>query len=133
MKYLLDTDTCSYISSGKPPAVRERFELLARGELGMSSVTYGELAFGCFKHKNPAKYLAILEQLSGLVPVLPLDQGTATHYGDIRAFLQTKGTPIGPNDLWIAAHARSAGLTLVTNNVREFRRVPKLKVENWVG
>jgi tRNA(fMet)-specific endonuclease VapC len=131
VKYLLDTDMCSYIARGRPPSVRARFESLTVGDLGMSCITYGELAFGCRLHPAQAALLATLERLVELIPVLPASESVALHYADIRAHLQVKGALIGPNDLWIAAQARSAALILVTNNVREFKRVPALRVENW--
>lgn len=132
MKYLLDTDMCSYLARGRPEAVRERFETLSVGDLGMSSVTYGELAFGCQIHPNREALASLLERLVELIPVLPLTQAVGLEYARVRAHLKLKGTLIGPSDLWIAAHARAEGLTLVTNNVKEFKRVPHLSVENWV-
>jgi tRNA(fMet)-specific endonuclease VapC len=131
VKYLLDTDMCSYIARGRPSAVRERFEHLTVGDLGMSCVTYGELAFGCRLQPARPELFAALERLVELIPVVPVTQEVGLEYAEVRALLQSKGALIGPNDLWIAAQARHAGLVLVTNNVKEFKRVPHLKVENW--
>ncbi len=99
--------------------------------MGMSVITYGELTYGALKHPQSAIAISSLEMLAVLIPVLPLPEGAGRAYGEIRAMLAAKGAPIGPNDLWIAAHALAAGLILVTNNEREFRRVDELKVENW--
>ena len=98
----------------------------------MSVITYGELLFGAERSASAAQALATVDQLTVAIPVLPLDPEIAAHYGSIRASLAAMGTPIGNNDLWIAAHARAARLTVVTNDESEFRRVPGLKVENWV-
>jgi tRNA(fMet)-specific endonuclease VapC len=131
-RYLLDTNICIYIAKGKPPEVLARFETLAAGDLAMSVITYGELLFGAERSASAAQALATVEQLTAAIPVLPLSLEVAAHYGSIRASLAAMGTPIGNNDLWIAAHARAARLTVVTNDESEFRRVPGLKVENWV-
>jgi tRNA(fMet)-specific endonuclease VapC len=132
-RYLLDTNICIYIAKHNPPSVRARFEKLAANELAMSVITWGELRYGAEKSKARAKALSALEQLQGLIQVLPLDDAVGVYYGDIRSALERLGTPIGNNDLWIAAHARAAGCVLVTNNEREFRRIKGLKVENWVA
>ena len=132
-RYLLDTNICIYIAKRKPPEVLARFESLAEGELAMSLITFGELHFGAIRSTNAAKALEAIELLATAIPVVALDLAVGAHYGHIRAHLAAAGTPIGNNDLWIAAHARSAGFTLVTNNAAEFRRVPGLRVENWVG
>ena len=131
-RYLLDTNICIYIAKGKPPEVLSRFESLAEGDLAMSVVTYGELLFGAERSGSAARALATVDQLTVAIPVLPLNPEVAAHYGSIRATLAEVGTPIGNNDLWIAAHARATRLTVVTNDETEFRRVPGLKVENWV-
>jgi tRNA(fMet)-specific endonuclease VapC len=131
-RYLLDTNICIYIAKGKPPEVLARFEALAAGELAMSLITYGELLFGAARSASAAQALATVDQLTVAIPVLPLNLEVAAHYGSIRAGLAAMGTPIGNNDLWIAAHARAARLTVVTNDESEFRRVPGLTVENWV-
>jgi tRNA(fMet)-specific endonuclease VapC len=132
-RYLLDTNICIYIAKRKPPAVLARFEGLAAGELAMSLITFGELHYGASRSTDSAKALATIALLATAIPVMTLGLAVATDYGDIRAHLTAAGTPIGNNDLWIAAHARSLDLILVTNNEAEFRRVPGLQVENWVG
>jgi tRNA(fMet)-specific endonuclease VapC len=131
-RYLLDTNICIYIAKRKPPEVLARFESLSEGEVAMSLITFGELRYGANRSANAIKALETIEQLATAIPVVTPDLMVATHYGDIRARLTVAGTPIGNNDLWIAAHARSADLILVTNNVAEFRRVPGLRIENWV-
>lgn len=132
-RYLLDTNICIYIRQKRPPAVLARFEKLKAGDAAISVVTYGELLFGAHKSTRRETALARLHDLVALLPVLDMPAGTALEYGDIRAQLEAKGQAIGGNDLWIAAHARAAGLILVTNNEREFARVPGLKVRNWIS
>ena len=132
MIYLLDTKICIYIIKQKPTAVAQRFDLLEPGSMGISLVTYGELLTGASKSRQAAKSRAILQELMEYIPVLTMDGQAAEHYADIRASLEQEGTPIGNNDLWIAAHARSEGLVLVSNNLREFERVEGLQLENWV-
>ncbi|HEX7325147.1 MAG TPA: type II toxin-antitoxin system VapC family toxin [Rhodanobacteraceae bacterium] len=131
ISHLLDTNICIYIRRARPPAVKARFERMAPGSLAMSVITWGELLYGASHSTDPPTARAKLDRIAGLIPVLPLPTESARHYGDIRARLAQRGELIGPNDLWIAAHARAAGLTLVTNTAREFRRVKGLKVENW--
>ncbi len=133
VRYLLDTNICIYIAKGQPLAVRARFERHAVQELAMSIVTLGELRFGAEKSQARTRALATIEQLAQMIAPCPLPLAAAEHYGDIRAVLQKQGQPIGGNDLWLAAHARAQGWILVTNNTREFDRVPGLTVENWVG
>jgi len=133
LRYLLDTNICIYITKQKPLSVLERFEQLSVGEVGMSTITYGELLYGAEKSHHHKKTLHILEELTGLIPPIPLSTDVGKYYGDIRSKLEKSGKLIGNNDLWIAAHAVSAGLILVTNNLKEFSRVPHLTVENWVA
>jgi tRNA(fMet)-specific endonuclease VapC len=132
MRYLLDTNICIYISKKKPAQVQARLERLKPGDVGMSVITYAELMYGAWKSEKAASNLSKLAQLRFVIPVEPLDSEVARHYGRLRAELEKKSSPIGAYDLLIAAHALSLGLTLVTNNVREFSRVPGLRVENWV-
>lgn len=108
-----------------------KFEELFVGEAGMSTITYGELLYGAEKSHHPKKAILILEELSGLIPPIPLSTEVGKYYGQIRSKLEKQGKLIGNNDLWIAAHALATDLILVTNNVKEFARVPKLKIENW--
>lgn len=131
MRYLLDTNICIYIAKRKPEPVLSRLEQMRPGDLGMSVVTYLELVYGAWKSRQLEASLAKIEQLQRIIPVQPLDASAARHYGRLRAELEQKGAAIGAYDLLIAAHALSLGLTLVTNNLREFSRVPGLRVENW--
>lgn len=131
VRYVLDTDICIYIRSRRPPHIRARFEKLQPGEAALSVITYGKLLYGAEKSTDRALARKTLEDLAAAIPVLSLPHSAAEAYGAIRAQLERGGHMIGNNDLWIAAHVRAEGLTLVTNNEREFRRVPGLKVENW--
>lgn len=132
MRYLLDTNTCIYIIKRSPPHVYARFKLLRVGDIGVSAITYCELQLGVANSSKPdANQLALTEFL-GPLDVLDFPSAAATVFGDIRAHLQRAGTPIGIYDLLIAAHALQQGLTLVTNNTKEFQRVPHLKIENWI-
>ena len=130
-RYMLDTNICIYIAKQRPPEVRARFERLRPGQLVMSAITHGELSYGARKSNQSSKALAQLEELIQDVPVTDLDSSAGQAYGEIRARLEQQGCPIGNNDLWIAAHAVSLNLTLVTNNEREFKRIPGLSLENW--
>lgn len=132
IKYLLDTNICIYIAKHNPPNVKERFLQLAASDLGMSIVTYGELCFGAEKSQNSSQTRAVVERLAETIQIEALTPVVGIHYGEIRAQLQMAGTMIGNNDLWIAAHARANGWTLVSNNTKEFERVDGLALENWV-
>jgi len=130
-RFLLDTNICIYIRRKKPEGVLRRFRTLKAGEAALSVITFGELVYGAEKSAQRAAALELLRELARVLPVLGLPETAAEAYGTIRTELERKGQMIGNNDLWIAAHARAAGLTLVTNNEREFRPVRGLKVENW--
>jgi len=130
-RYLLDTNICIHIRRKKPEEVLRRFRTLKQGEAVLSVITFGELLYGAEKSAQRAAALELLRELAQVLPVMGLPETAAAAYGTMRADLERKGQMIGNNDLWIAAHARAAGLTLVTNNEREFRRVRGLKVENW--
>ncbi|EIM25585.1 type II toxin-antitoxin system tRNA(fMet)-specific endonuclease VapC [Microvirga lotononidis] len=132
-QYLLDTNICIYIRRERPPAVLERFNGLPAGSTAISVITYGELVYGVQKSPASRKAMVILEELTTLIPILPMAVGVATTYGAIRSELAARGALIGNNDLWIAAHAKSLGLILVTNNEREFQRVEGLTIENWAS
>ena len=132
VRYLLDTNICIYIAKGQPTAVRDRFAKHTLQELAMSTITVGELRFGAEKSQARGRALATIAQLVQMIQPCALPLAAAEHYGHIRATLQQQGQPIGNNDLWLAAHALAEGWTLVTNNTREFIRVPGLRVENWV-
>ncbi len=130
--YLLDTNICIYIVKKTPIQVLHKFDSLSIGEVGMSIVTYGELLYGAQKSLQQKKSMEILVELTNFIPVLPLDTDVGKYYGKIRSALEKQGKLIGNNDLWIASHALSLGVTLVTNNIKEFSRIPHLKVENWI-
>jgi tRNA(fMet)-specific endonuclease VapC len=130
-RFLLDTNICIYIRRKKPEEVLRRFRKLKAGEAVLSVITFGELVYGAEKNAQRAAALELLRELARVLPVMGLPETAADAYGTIRAELERNGQMIGNNDLWIAAHAKAAGLTLVTNNEREFRRVRGLKVENW--
>ncbi len=130
-RYLLDTNICIYIRQKRPDEVLRRFRKLRPGEAVLSVITYGELLYGVAKSQQRVAALERLRELVNLLPALSLPETAAEAYGTIRAGLEAKGEMIGNNDLWIAAHAVASGLTLVTNNEREFRRVRGLKVQNW--
>lgn len=130
-RFLLDANICIYIARHRPPAVLARAARLAPGEAVISIITYGELHCGAARSQRRTAAEAVLDELQTLLPVQALPPEAGRHYGEIRARLEAAGQPIGGNDLWIAAHARAAGLTLVTNNLREFRRVPGLRMQNW--
>jgi tRNA(fMet)-specific endonuclease VapC len=131
-RYLLDTNICIYIAKGQQLAVRHRFEAHTLNEMAMSIITVGELRFGAEKSQSRERALATMAQLVQMIQPCALPMAAAEHYGHVRATLQQQGLPIGNNDLWLAAHALAEGWTLVTNNTREFSRVPGLRVENWV-
>ncbi len=130
-RYLLDTNICIYIRQSKPEEVLRRFRRLRPGEAVLSVITYGELLFGAAKSTQRAAARERLRELVRLLPALALPESAAETYGAVRADLESKGEMIGNNNLWIAAHALAMGLTLVTNNESEFRRVRGLKVQNW--
>jgi tRNA(fMet)-specific endonuclease VapC len=132
VRYILDTNICIYIIKQKPEKVFRKFRKLSIGQIAISSITYSELYFGVQKSQKKSQNEAALQQFASPLEILPYPEEAASVYGEIRAHLERKGTPIGPLDTLIAAHARFLDLTLVTNNVPEFSRVPKLKIENWV-
>lgn len=133
MHYLLDTNICIYIIKKKPPEVLERLISLNPEEVGISSITVAELEYGVAKSSRPQQNRDALLNFLAPLQILAFDHQAALHYGDIRAHLERQGQPIGAMDLLIAAHARSLSLTLVTNNEREFSRIPGLSLENWVS
>lgn len=132
MRYLLDTNICIYLIKKKPLAVIEKFRTLTVGDVGISAVTLAELEYGVEKSLQREKNLLALEQFLIPLDILSFDALAAEQYGRIRVHLEKQGTPIGPLDLMIAAHALSLNVVLVTNNISEFQRVATLKVENWV-
>lgn len=130
--YLLDTNIWIYAMKGRFPEVRQRLEALPLDRVYLSDIVVGELAFGWENSTNSTASRRIVESYLASFPTLSTDTATAKKYGQIRQSLQTKGTPIGMNDVWIAAQALTHKLTLVTHNTREFSRVEGLKLEDWV-
>jgi tRNA(fMet)-specific endonuclease VapC len=131
ISYLLDTNICIYIIKKRPEQVIERLRHTRISEVGVSSITLSELEYGAAKSSRPAQNkLAIVEFLAPF-EILPYDDMAAQEYGKVRAYLEKQGTPIGSMDMLIAAHALSLNCILVTNNEREFRQIPTLKIENW--
>lgn len=130
LKYLLDTNIAIYVIKRRPAAMLDVFNRHA-GRMAISSVTLAELLHGAEKSQRREHSLAVVEDFSSRLVVLDYTEKAVAHYGDIRADLERKGTPIGVNDLHIAGHARSEGLVLVTNNLREFERIDGLRLENW--
>ena len=132
-RYLLDTNILIYFSKDRPDSIVKRLDKLDAGEAVMSVVSYGELCYGASRSAKPAATQKVIDLLIGIFPIVPLTKEAACEYGKLRGQLAANGTPIGPNDMWIAAQAKAEGLILVTNNEREFRRVSGLKLENWMS
>lgn len=132
LKYMLDTNICIFTIKNRPEQVREAFKRHS-GQMSISTVTLMELIYGAEKSANPERNLADVEGFAARLEVLPYDTQAAAHSGQLRAELARMGKPIGPYDQMIAGHARAQGLILVTNNLREFERVPGLRVEDWVN
>lgn len=133
LRRLLDTNVCIHIIRRRPQAVLRGFEAYGIGEVGVSSVTVAELRYGAEKSSRPEQNLEALGRFLLPLEVLAFGQEAAASYGRVRAALERAGTPIGPLDTLIAAHAVSVGVPLVTNYTREFERVPDLEVEDWTG
>jgi tRNA(fMet)-specific endonuclease VapC len=132
LTYLLDSNIAIFVIRRRPLDLLERFRE-NDGRMAISVITLAELLHGAEKSADPARNLAAVEDFCSRLDVLPYPISAAQHYGSIRAALERAGTPIGVNDLHIAAHARSAGLVVVTNNLGEFERVPALRVEDWTS
>ncbi len=131
LKYLLDTNIVIYVIKRRPVELLDVFNRHA-GQMCISSITLAELLHGVEKSSTPDSNLLKVEDFVSRLEVLKYGTKAASHYGEIRADLERKGTPIGVNDLHIAGHARSEGLTLVSNNIREFERVEALRLVNWL-
>jgi tRNA(fMet)-specific endonuclease VapC len=129
--YMLDTNTCIYVIKNYPPEVRPKFNALA-GQLCISSITLGELSFGAEKSARRNESLLAMDRFVAHLEVLAFDEKAARHYGQVRAELERAGTPCGAHDMQIGGHARSEGLIVVTNNMREFARMPGVRAENWL-
>ena len=136
LRYMLDTNIVIYTMKNRPEQVRQRFNQHSE-QLCISSVTYGELVYGCERSAWPEKNLKNLESFVNRLEVLPFDSNAASHFGQLRAKLYSAGKPLRPTgltpyDMMIAGHARSCGLVLVSNNLKEFERVDGLRLENWL-
>lgn len=131
LTYMLDTNICIYVMKRYPLDLREKFNTLAE-QLCISSITLGELHYGAEKSARRVENLTAIEHFVARLDVLAFADKAAAHYGQVRAELERTGTPCGPHDMQIGGHARSEGLIIVTNNMREFARMPGLRVENWV-
>jgi len=129
---MLDTNICIYIIKNKPPNVREKFMEFDIGALVLSSITVSELYFGVYKSQHIEKNLLALEHFLRPFDIVDYDTAASIEYGKLRAYLERKGTVIGGLDMQIAAHALSLDLTLVTNNIKEFKRVEGLALDNWI-
>ena len=130
LRYLLDTNIVIYVIKRRPLSAQQMFNEHA-GHMAISAITLAELLHGAEKSNAPARSLAVVEDFCTRLEVLAYGPKAAQHYGSIRSALEKRGQPIGVNDLHIAAHARSEGLTLVSNNLREFERVEALQLANW--
>ena len=130
--YLLDTDTCIYVINRRPQSVRERFEELLSGEVAISVVTYHELFYGALGSQRVEQNLQALQTLAKNLPVMNWSTDAAEHTARIRWTLKRTGQPIGSWDMQIAGHSLALQTTLISNNLREFKRVEGLQVESWV-
>ena len=131
MKFLLDTDILSYLARDASTALTDKLRSMSPDDMAMSVVTRGEIEFGLLKQPPSQATRLRMKGLLELIETLGVPPDAATHYRDLRHSLQSRGMPVGNNDMWIAAHALAEQRTLVTNNQREFGRVPGLLVENW--
>ena len=132
MRYMLDTNICIYVIKHKPESVFRKLKKIKPEDVCISSITYAELAYGVEKSAQPERNRLALSMMLSSIEIVAFDDAAAAEYGELRASLEKGGTPIGSLDMLIAAHARSAGCTLVTNNTKEFCRVEGLKLANWV-
>ena len=133
MRYMLDTNIVAYAKNNRPEVVYKRMSHFDPEDLCVSVITLAELEYGVFNSSSPERNQLALTLFLANIEVVPFDDDAAVEYGRIRADLKRKGTPIGANDLMIAAHAKSLGVTLVTNNTREFERVEGLMLEDWAS
>ena len=131
MKYMLDTNICIYAIKDSKPGLREYMADITPGEMCISSITLSELRYGAYKSASASRNIVAINQFLSTIQVLAFDERAADEYGKIRSDLEKRGCVIGNMDMLIAAHARSAGITVITNNTREFERVEALKIEDW--
>lgn len=131
MKYLLDTNTCIRYINGRSPEILEKLRKMPHADVVVSIITKAELFYGSAKSQTPARSREKQREFLETIQTVFLDERCAVIYGDLRAYLEMQGTPIGANDLWIATTALANDLILVTHNTREFERVPQLNLEDW--
>lgn len=132
MRYMLDTNICSYILKNHPATVKQRFEEVGAGNICISTIVLAELYYGAARHPKCVIIRHEIDDFVSRLVVVPWDEIAADHYGSIRSTLEKAGTPVGAMDMLIAAHARSCGATLITNNLREFDRIKGLTSLNWI-
>ncbi len=132
MRYMLDTNICSYILKNHPIAVKQKFEEVGAGNIYISAIVLAELYYGAARHPKGIVIRREIDNFVSRLVVIPWDENAADHYGAIRASLEKAGTLVGAMDMLIAAHAKSCAATLVTNNMREFERIKGLKLLNWI-
>lgn len=133
MRWMLDTDTCIAIIRRQPETVLRKLRSKSVGQVGISSITLSELAYGAARSSRPRDSAAALQEFLLAIEVAPYDERAALNYGPVRATLANAGSPIGPLDTLIAAHALSLDAILVTHNQREFSRVADLRIDDWIG
>ena len=132
MRYMLDTNMCSYILKNHPTAVKQKFDEVGAGTICISAIVLAELYYGAARHPKGVVIRREIDNFVSRLNVIPWDENAADHYGSIRASLEKAGTPVGAMEMLIAAHAKSCAATLVTNNLREFERIKGLAVVNWI-
>lgn len=133
MKFLIDTNICIYIMNNHPPEVLKKFKNIGVGKVGISSITVSELHYGAYKSSHKRVNAKRLEEFLNPFEILTYDENASKYYGKIRSQLEEQGNVIDPLDMLIAAHALSNKLILITNNVKEFKRVRSLKIQNWIS
>ncbi len=131
IKFMLDTEICSYIMRERPIQVLKCFDTFKMEQFSISIITYSEFIYGVKRSANPKKHQGIIDKFILHVDILPWYRPASEHYGEIRAALEAQGKTIGNMDMLIAAYARSQGMVLVTNNEKHFQRIPGLDIENW--
>lgn len=132
MKFLLDTNICIYLIKKKPVTVLKKFQTFQINDLGISAITLAELEFGVYNSSHEEQNQQALSQFVSPLEIVPFDDRAADEYGRLRAYLKRRGFLIGAMDMLIAAQAKSLSMPLITNNVREFKKIPGLLLENWV-
>ncbi|MBC7949797.1 MAG: type II toxin-antitoxin system VapC family toxin [Chitinophagaceae bacterium] len=132
MRYMLDTNICSYILKNHPATVKQKFEEVGTENICISTIVLAELYYGAARHPKGVAIRREIDDFVSRLVVIPWDEIAADHYGAVRSSLEKVGTPVGAMDMLIAAHARSCGATLVTNNLREFDRINGLTALSWV-